>query len=161
MRVLDRKWAHLSLLSGTTVMLYKMGSVFPIIIWSEFRLEQYRDEDHREDAPRFTFWMTSIKPWPEQEWEGWKLNKQSWTTFWIRLTSKDCYKKWDRLQLIFWSQKIQRTRNIGNKIFRLGFEVSKIDQLKRSLIQGMDGFLFFDQNSQIMKIDFLKMNLKS
>ena len=32
----------------------KVGCVFPMVIWYEFRLEQYRDGDDREDAPRFT-----------------------------------------------------------------------------------------------------------
>ena len=30
-----------------------MGYVFPIVIWPEFRMRQYRDDDHREDAPHF------------------------------------------------------------------------------------------------------------
>ena len=28
--------------------------MFPVIIWSEFRLGKYRDDNHREDAPHFT-----------------------------------------------------------------------------------------------------------
>ena len=28
----------------------KVGCVFPMVIWSEFRMVQYRDGDHREDA---------------------------------------------------------------------------------------------------------------
>ena len=28
---------------------------FPMVIWSEFRMGQYRDDDHREDALQFTF----------------------------------------------------------------------------------------------------------
>ena len=31
----------------------KVGRVFPMIILSEFRMEKYRDDDHREDAPHF------------------------------------------------------------------------------------------------------------
>ena len=31
----------------------KMGCVFPMVIWSEFRMGQYRDDDHREDASHF------------------------------------------------------------------------------------------------------------
>ena len=31
----------------------KVGCVFPIVIGSEFRIQQYRDDDHREDAPYF------------------------------------------------------------------------------------------------------------
>ena len=36
---------------------YKVGCVFPMIIWAEFRMGQYRDEDHRKDALLFT-WST-------------------------------------------------------------------------------------------------------
>ena len=32
----------------------KVGCVFPMVISSEFRIEQNRDDDHREDAPHFT-----------------------------------------------------------------------------------------------------------
>ena len=31
---------------------YKVG-IFPMVISSEFRMSQYRDDDHREDAPHF------------------------------------------------------------------------------------------------------------
>ena len=31
----------------------KVGFVVPMAIWSEFRMEQYRDDDHREYAPHF------------------------------------------------------------------------------------------------------------
>ena len=31
----------------------KEGCVFPIFIWSEFRMRQYRDDDHRKDASHF------------------------------------------------------------------------------------------------------------
>ena len=34
--------------------LYEVGHVFPVVIWSEFRLGKYRDNDYREDAPHFT-----------------------------------------------------------------------------------------------------------
>ena len=34
-------------------LIYKVGPVFPMVIWSEFRLGKYRDDDHREDAPHF------------------------------------------------------------------------------------------------------------
>ena len=32
----------------------KVGRVFPMVIWSEFRLGEYRNDDHRENAPHFT-----------------------------------------------------------------------------------------------------------
>ena len=32
---------------------WKVECVFPMVIWSEFRLGQYRVDDHREDAPHF------------------------------------------------------------------------------------------------------------
>ena len=32
----------------------KVGRVFPMVIWSEFRLGKYRDDDHREDAAHFS-----------------------------------------------------------------------------------------------------------
>ena len=31
----------------------KVGCVFLMVIWSEFRMGQYRHDDHREDAPHF------------------------------------------------------------------------------------------------------------
>ena len=31
----------------------KVGCVFPMVISSEFRMRQHRDDDHREDAPHF------------------------------------------------------------------------------------------------------------
>ena len=31
----------------------KVGRVFPMVIWSEFRLRKYTDDDHREDALHF------------------------------------------------------------------------------------------------------------
>ena len=31
----------------------KVGRVFPMVIWPEFRMGQYWDDDHREDAPQF------------------------------------------------------------------------------------------------------------
>ena len=37
-----------------TQLKYKVGCVFPMVIWSEFRMEQYKDDHHREDAPLFT-----------------------------------------------------------------------------------------------------------
>ena len=33
----------------------KVGCVFTMIIWSEFRMRKYRDGDHREDAPHFIY----------------------------------------------------------------------------------------------------------
>ena len=32
----------------------KVGCVFPMVIWSEFRIRHYRDDDHQEDAPHFS-----------------------------------------------------------------------------------------------------------
>ena len=32
----------------------KVGCIFPVVIWPEDRMEQYRDDDHLEDAPHFT-----------------------------------------------------------------------------------------------------------
>ena len=34
---------------------YKVGCVFSMSISSEFRLRQYRDDGHRENAPHFTY----------------------------------------------------------------------------------------------------------
>ena len=31
----------------------KEGYVFPMVIWPEFRMWQYRDDNHQEDAPHF------------------------------------------------------------------------------------------------------------
>ena len=33
----------------------KVGCVFSMTIWSEFQVKQYIDDDHREDAPHFSF----------------------------------------------------------------------------------------------------------
>ena len=32
---------------------YKVGCIFPMVISSEFRMRQYRYDDHREHAPYF------------------------------------------------------------------------------------------------------------
>ena len=37
-----------------------MECVFPVVIWSEFRMVQYRDDDHWEDAPHFIIIKTKI-----------------------------------------------------------------------------------------------------
>ena len=39
--------------SQNGVSIGKEGRAFPVVIWSEFRMRQYRD-DHREDVPYFT-----------------------------------------------------------------------------------------------------------
>ena len=31
----------------------KVGCILPMVIWSEFRLGKYRDDNHREDASHF------------------------------------------------------------------------------------------------------------
>ena len=46
----------------------KVGRVFSMIIWSEFRMGQYRDEDHREDPSLASesvqnFQMTTASLW--------------------------------------------------------------------------------------------------
>ena len=33
----------------------KVGRISPMVAWSEFRMRQYRDDDHREDALHFKF----------------------------------------------------------------------------------------------------------
>ena len=33
----------------------KVGCVFPMVIWPEFRMGQYRDYDHQDHAPHFNF----------------------------------------------------------------------------------------------------------
>ena len=38
----------------------KVECVFPVVIWSEFRMVQYRDDDHWEDAPHFIIIKTKI-----------------------------------------------------------------------------------------------------
>ena len=35
--------------------LYKVGCVVPMVIWSEFHMGLYRDDDHREQAPHFIY----------------------------------------------------------------------------------------------------------
>ena len=39
---------------SVVIKLATVGCVFPMVIWSEFRMGQYRHDDHREDAPYFT-----------------------------------------------------------------------------------------------------------
>ena len=68
----------------------KVGRVFPVVIWSEFRMGKYRDDDHREYAPYFTknsnlFLLISLevvqllpshrdhKQQPKQILDGWKF----------------------------------------------------------------------------------------
>ena len=41
-------------LESSTVLVSQVGFVFPMVILSEFCMEQYRDDDHREDALHFT-----------------------------------------------------------------------------------------------------------
>ena len=36
----------------------KVGCAFPMVISSDFRMGKHRDDDHEEDAPYFTFYMT-------------------------------------------------------------------------------------------------------
>ena len=38
---------------GLVSKLYKVRRVFPMVIWSEFCLKQYRDDDHLNDARHF------------------------------------------------------------------------------------------------------------
>ena len=33
---------------------YKVGCVFPMAIWCEFRMGKHRADDHQEDAPHFS-----------------------------------------------------------------------------------------------------------
>ena len=35
----------------------KVRCIFPVVILSAFCMEQYRDDDHREDAPHFICWF--------------------------------------------------------------------------------------------------------
>ena len=37
--------------------LYKVECIFTVFILPLFRMDQYRDDDHREDGPHFTFHM--------------------------------------------------------------------------------------------------------
>ena len=38
----------------------KVGCVSLMVIWSELRMGQYRDGNHREDAPHFTHYMLLV-----------------------------------------------------------------------------------------------------
>ena len=50
---------ELVMLSGKAIFtVSKVECVVPMVIWSEFRIWKYRDENHREDAPHFTW-----QPW--------------------------------------------------------------------------------------------------
>ena len=46
---------HLREVLLCTVIYGKVACVFPMVISSEFRMRQCRDDDHREDAPHFIF----------------------------------------------------------------------------------------------------------
>ena len=51
----------------------KVGRGFPMVISSEFRMGQYRDDDHHEDAPYFKR-VTVI------EWNDWMKIVWTWNT---------------------------------------------------------------------------------
>ena len=36
-------------------MFFNKEGCVPMVIWSEFRVGQYKDDSHREDAPHFTY----------------------------------------------------------------------------------------------------------
>ena len=38
----------------------KVGRILPMVISPEFRMGQYRDDDHREDAPHFISTLNEI-----------------------------------------------------------------------------------------------------
>ena len=47
-------WQYIWWVIFIVISMSKVGCVFPIVIWFEFRVRQYRDDDHREDASHFT-----------------------------------------------------------------------------------------------------------
>jgi len=53
-----KKYATITLCKRTPVLTStgKVGCVIPKVISSEFRMRQYRDDDHREDASNFRLW---------------------------------------------------------------------------------------------------------
>ena len=55
-------------------MIYKVECVFPMIIWPEFRMGQYRDDDHREQATHFNYDMIRLP------WYNLKSLQSIWTT---------------------------------------------------------------------------------
>ena len=40
--------------TSTQIKHFKAGGVFPLVIYSENRMRQYRNDAHREDAPHFS-----------------------------------------------------------------------------------------------------------
>ena len=60
----DISWANVI---GSLKLQFKVGCVFPMVIWSEFRMGQYRDDDHREDTPHFN-WREIVIP-PASIWK--------------------------------------------------------------------------------------------
>ena len=53
----------------------KVGCIFPMVISSEFRMGQYRDVDHQENAPQFIkYYLTNT-------------NTLSKTSFWLESTT--------------------------------------------------------------------------
>ena len=49
--LLTKKEPHWVSIYKTNDLLNKVGSVVPMVIWSEFRMRQHRDDEHREYAP--------------------------------------------------------------------------------------------------------------
>ena len=38
---------------GVNFLVHKVGCIFPMVISSDFRMGEHRDDDHQEDAPHF------------------------------------------------------------------------------------------------------------
>ena len=45
----------------TSLICYKRGCVFPMVIWSEFRMGKYRVNDHPYHAPQFIYLAKGIQ----------------------------------------------------------------------------------------------------
>jgi len=44
-----------------TFIIQTVGCVFPMVIWSEFRMGKCRNNDHKDDVPYFTVWMVTVR----------------------------------------------------------------------------------------------------
>ena len=115
-----------------TIFVSKVGCIFPMVIWSEFRMRQYRDDDHPEDAPHFRiqpilkiFWKNLKKYWP------WRAVETFLTINIIFLETLITYKNYHQIHSLqnsgFWvifkfkmrkSQFFATFRNFDFAIFR-------------------------------------------
>ena len=72
----------------------KAGCVFPMVIWSEFRMEQYKGENHWEDAPHVTICLES--QWPQPDLSDWYI---VWNPIWKKQESRKFYAEKSKMNI--------------------------------------------------------------